>query len=92
MGQGSCELYLGGRKAARGYIGRDDLTEASFKKLDTLPSTAGRVYKSGDRVRWLRSGFIDFLGRVDFQIKLNGIRIETGEIEARRNEGTKVSR
>ena len=43
---------------------------------------AGRLYKTGDRVRWLPDGNIEFLGRVDFQIKLNGQRIETGEIEA----------
>ena len=75
------ELYLGGPKAARGYIGRPDLTEAAFRHLVTMPD-GGRLYKTGDRVRCLANGDLDFLGRVDFQIKLNGQRIEAGEIEA----------
>ena len=75
------ELWLGGPKVARGYMGRDDLTEESMMELATLPD-AGRLYKTGDRVRWLRDGNLDFIGRVDFQVKLNGQRLETGEIEA----------
>ena len=68
-------------RVGRGYIGRDDLTAAAFMELETLPNV-GRLYKTGDRVRWLVDGNLDFLGRVDFQVKLNGQRIETGEIEA----------
>ena len=74
------ELYLGGPKVARGYIGRDDLTNAAFVNVASLPNT-GRLYKTGDRVRWLPDGNLEFLGRVDFQIKLHGQRIEAGEIE-----------
>ena len=84
------ELYLGGPKLSRGYIGRPDLTTAAFHSLPSLPH-AGRLYKTGDRVRWLRDGNLDFLGRVDFQIKLNGQRIETGEIEAVLQEAEGVS-
>ena len=73
------ELYLGGPKVARGYIHRPDLTHTAF--VSALP-IAGRQYKTGDRVRWLQDGNLEFLGRMDFQIKLNGQRIETGEIEA----------
>ena len=75
------ELYLGGPKVGRGYIGRPDLTEKSFVHVRSLPD-AGRLYKTGDRVKWLPDGSVDFLGRVDFQVKLNGQRLETGEIEA----------
>ena len=84
------ELYLGGLKVARGYIGRADLTAASFVSVPALP-LAGRLYKTGDRVRWLQDGNVDFLGRVDFQVKLNGQRIEAGEIEAvlRQAEGVR---
>ena len=79
------ELHLGGPKVARGYIGRPDLTAASFLTLPAshqLPPAAGRVYRTGDLVRWLPDGNLVFLGRVDFQVKLNGQRIETQEIEA----------
>jgi amino acid adenylation domain-containing protein len=75
------ELYSGGSKVARGYIGRPDLTAAAFVHSPDLPF-AGRLYKTGDRVRFLPDGSVEFLGRVDFQIKLNGQRIEAGEIEA----------
>ena len=76
------ELYLGGPKVARGYIGRQDLTDQAFVRVAATLPNAGRLYKTGDRVRWLRSGNVDFLGRADFQIKLNGQRIEVGEIES----------
>ena len=73
------ELYCGGPKVAREYIGQPDLTNGSFVGTSV---GLGRLYKTGDRVRWLNSGDVEFLGRVDFQIKLNGQRIETSEIEA----------
>ena len=75
------ELYLGGPKVARGYIGRKDLTDAGMVNVSAL-SMAGRLYRTGDRVRWLSDGNLEFLGRVDFQIKLNGQRVEAGEVEA----------
>ena len=69
------ELYLGGPKVARGYIGRPDITDKAFAPLATLPD-AGKLYKTGDRVKWLPNGSVDFIGRVDFQVKLNGQRLE----------------
>ena len=66
----------------RGYIKRQDLTSQSFTHDEQMNSTLGRLYSTGDRARWLPSGIIEILGRVDFQIKLNGQRIEAGEIEA----------
>ena len=71
------ELQLAGPKLARGYIARPDLTAKAFQYHDHQ-----RLYATGDRVRWLLGGDLEFLGRVDFQIKLNGQRIEAGEIEA----------
>ena len=71
------ELYLGGPKLSRGYSARPDLTAGSYTHCMDQ-----RLYRTGDRVRWLSSGELEFLGRVDFQIKLNGQRIEAGEIEA----------
>ena len=70
------ELMLGGVQLSPGYAGRCDLTQQSFRYY-----TGQRLYHTGDRVRWLGSGDVEFLGRIDFQIKLNGQRVEASEIE-----------
>ena len=73
------ELYLGGEGLARGYLNRPELTATRFIPN---PFTAGRLYKTGDLVRYLDDGRLEYLGRTDHQIKLRGFRIELGEVEA----------
>ena len=76
------ELCIGGRGLARGYRGRPDLTEEKFIDHPFNGSDAVRLYRTGDRVRRLPDGTMEFLGRVDHQVKVRGFRIELGEIEA----------
>lgn len=71
------ELLIGGAGVARGYLGRPDLTEERF-----TDGVEGRLYRTGDLVRWLPDGSLDFLGRLDHQVKVRGFRIELGEIDA----------
>ncbi|MEM7342891.1 MAG: amino acid adenylation domain-containing protein, partial [Chloroflexota bacterium] len=73
------DLYIGGVNLARGYFGQPALTAERFIPN---PFGPGRLYKSGDQARYLPNGHIDFLGRLDHQIKMRGFRIELGEIEA----------
>ncbi|MEP7013165.1 MAG: non-ribosomal peptide synthase/polyketide synthase, partial [Acidobacteriota bacterium] len=79
------ELYLGGAGLARGYLNRPDLTAASFVP-DSWSGWSGepgaRLYRTGDRVRYRPDGELEFLGRLDHQVKVRGFRIELGEIEA----------
>ncbi|MBE9228019.1 non-ribosomal peptide synthase/polyketide synthase [Phormidium sp. LEGE 05292] len=73
------ELHIGGAGLARGYLNRPELTQ---EKFILNPFDAGRLYKTGDLVRYLPDGNIEYLGRIDNQVKIRGFRIELGEIEA----------
>ena len=88
------ELYVGGVGVARGYLNRAELTAERFianpfqseeEKADTRYGLMGRnarLYKTGDLVRWLPDGNLEYIGRSDFQVKIRGFRIELGEIES----------
>lgn len=75
------ELYLGGPGLARGYLNRTNLTKSKFISHPYSLNPTARLYATGDLVRYLPDGNIEFLGRMDSQIKLRGYRIELGEIE-----------
>jgi amino acid adenylation domain-containing protein len=76
------ELHIGGVGLARGYLGRPDLTAASFVPHPFAAAPGERLYRSGDLVSVAPDGALQFLGRIDHQVKLRGFRIELGEIEA----------
>src|SRR5262249_32406169 len=76
------ELHIGGAGLARGYLNRPELTAAKFipHPFSTMPGA--RLYKTGDLARHLPDGNIEFLGRLDYQVKVRGFRIELAEIES----------
>lgn len=79
------ELMVGGAGVALGYLNRLELTEERFI-LNPFDPEGGRLYKSGDLVRYLDNGDLEYLGRIDQQVKIRGFRIELGEIEAKLNQ------
>ena len=77
------ELVIGGPLLARGYFNRPDLTADRFIPDPFCAGGAGRLYRTGDLARYRADGMIEYVGRIDHQVKVRGFRIELGEIEAR---------
>jgi amino acid adenylation domain-containing protein len=75
------ELYIGGVQVGRGYFNKPELTQERFIADPFGSREKGKLYKTGDEVKWLVNGDIEYLGRLDNQVKIRGLRIELGEIE-----------
>lgn len=88
----SGELLLGGAGLARGYLNRPELTAEKFIPNPFDSTSGGRLYRTGDLVRFFENGDLQYLGRLDHQVKLRGFRIELGEIEAALEEHPAVSK
>lgn len=76
------ELYIAGRPLALGYWKRPELTAEKFIPNPFSAKPGERMYRTGDLARWRRDGLIEYLGRIDYQVKVHGVRMELGEIEA----------
>ncbi|MCP4151899.1 MAG: amino acid adenylation domain-containing protein, partial [bacterium] len=78
------ELCIGGESVGIGYVNDPAMTKEKFVKGAFFPGEPGkRIYRTGDRARWLPDGTVEFIGRIDHQVKIRGFRIEIGEIENR---------
>lgn len=75
------EIYIGGAGVALGYVHQSELTGERFIEIELIPGSKERVYKTGDLGKWLSDGKVQFLGRIDHQMKIRGYRVEIGEIE-----------
>ncbi|MEM5672653.1 AMP-binding protein [Bacillus cereus] len=75
------ELCIGGEGVAIGYLNRPELTREKFVPNPFSDKVGERIYRTGDLARYLKDGTIEFLGRMDYQIKIRGLRVEIGEVE-----------
>jgi hypothetical protein len=85
------ELYIGGDGLAQGYLNRPDLTAEKFVSNPFSDDPAARLYRTGDLCRWNADGNLEFLGRIDDQVKLRGFRIELREVETVLNEHPSIA-
>jgi amino acid adenylation domain-containing protein len=81
------EVFIGGAAVARGYHGRPGATAAAFLPDPWTGTPGARMYRTGDLARLLPDGALEFLGRIDDQVQVNGVRVELGEVEAALREG-----
>ncbi len=86
------EIHLGGICVANGYLNRPELTQEKFLSDPFTNNPSARLYKTGDLAKYLPNGEIEFLGRVDNQIKIRGFRVELGEIESTMNAQPDIAR
>lgn len=84
------ELFIGGAGLARGYLNRPELTAEKFMPNPFNDKPGARLYRTGDLARYRRDGKIEFIGRIDTQVKLRGFRVELGEIESALSEHSSV--
>src|SRR5207302_886896 len=75
------ELFIGGTGVARSYVGQPEQTAERFLADPFAPEPDARMYRTGDRARFLRDGLLEFLGRIDDQVKIRGYRVEPREVE-----------
>jgi amino acid adenylation domain-containing protein len=85
------ELWIGGAGLARGYRQRPDLTSEAFQEISLPNGETKRLYRTGDLARWTRDGVLECLGRIDFQVKVHGVRIELGDIEVQLEQHPAIS-
>ena len=86
------EIHIGGAGVTLGYLDRPELTAEKFVHDPWSEAPDSRMYKTGDRGRWLSNGLLEHLGRLDFQVKVRGYRIEPGEIESVLADAPEVAR